>query len=245
MKMQMKFSLLLMLTFSLFTFQLLAQSPAKPPMSYAPTGPVTEMTFEETEFNFGEITEGEIVTHTFTFTNTGNEPLILSNAKGSCGCTVPAWPKEPIMPNETASITVEFNSKGKKGPRHQKVTITANTSPVQSFLSLIGTVNVDDEEEYTKKVETDPETQLAAMDCIVMYPNPTSELLKLELKEDFGKSAEIGIYSKSGQMMAKKSIDNIEDTIEFSVGHYPTGAYIAKVQVDGKAPIARCFVVSK
>lgn len=107
----------------------------------APTGPTTTMTFEEQTFDFGTVTEGEKVSHTYMFTNTGNEPLVLSDAKGSCGCTVPKWPREPIAPGETGQITVEFNSKGKKGQRNQKVTITANTNPPQSFLSLTGTVN--------------------------------------------------------------------------------------------------------
>ena len=112
--------------------------PATPP---APTGPSTTMTFDQTEFNFGKVDEGEVVAHTFKFTNTGKEPLIISNAKGSCGCTVPQWPREPIPVGESNSITVEFNSKGKKGPRNQKVTITANTNPPQTFVALVGEVN--------------------------------------------------------------------------------------------------------
>jgi hypothetical protein len=106
----------------------------------APAGPTTTMTFEETEFDFGTVNEGEKVSHTYTFTNTGDEPLILSNAKGSCGCTVPSWPREPIAPGSTGEITVEFNSKNKKGKRNQKVTITANTNPPQSFIYLKGEV---------------------------------------------------------------------------------------------------------
>ena len=106
----------------------------------APAGPTTTMTFEETEFDFGTVNEGEKVSHTYTFTNEGDEPLILSNAKGSCGCTVPSWPREPIAPGATGEITVEFNSKNKKGKRNQKVTITANTNPPQSFIYLKGDV---------------------------------------------------------------------------------------------------------
>lgn len=106
----------------------------------APAGPTTTMTFEETEFDFGTVNDGEKVSHTYTFTNTGDEPLILSNAKGSCGCTVPSWPREPIAPGATGEITVEFNSKNKKGKRNQKVTITANTNPPQSFIYLKGEV---------------------------------------------------------------------------------------------------------
>ena len=112
-----------------------AQQPA------APTGPTTTMSFAETTFDFGNIDEGEKVSHTYSFTNTGSEPLIFSNAKGSCGCTVPTWPREPIAPGASSEIVVEFNSKNKKGKRNQKVTLTANTNPPQTFIYLVGEVN--------------------------------------------------------------------------------------------------------
>lgn len=105
-----------------------------------PTGPTTVMTFEEDRFNFGTAIEGEKVSHTYTFTNTGDEPLILSNARGSCGCTVPKWPRQPIQPGESSEIVVEFNTQAKVGQRSQKVTITANTNPPESFIYLDGTV---------------------------------------------------------------------------------------------------------
>jgi hypothetical protein len=105
-----------------------------------PEGPTTVMTFEETEFDFGTVKEGEKVSHVYKFKNTGDEPLILSNAKGSCGCTVPEWPREPIAPGEEGEIKVEFNSRNKKGKRNQKVTITANTNPPQTFIFLKGKV---------------------------------------------------------------------------------------------------------
>ena len=109
----------------------------------APTGPTTTMSFAETEFNFGKVVAGEKVSHTYTFTNTGEEPLIISNAKGSCGCTVPEWPREPIAVGGTGEVTVVFDSKNKKGPRNQKVTLTANTDPPQSFIYLKGEVEPD------------------------------------------------------------------------------------------------------
>ncbi|MFK8054601.1 MAG: DUF1573 domain-containing protein [Saprospiraceae bacterium] len=106
-----------------------------------PTGPTTVMSFDETTFDFGTVTEGEKVSHTYNFKNTGDEPLILQNAKGSCGCTVPQWPREPIAPGASGEVVVEFNSKGKAGDRNQKVTITSNTNPAQSFIYLKGKVN--------------------------------------------------------------------------------------------------------
>ncbi len=119
-------------------------TPTPPTAPQAPTGPTTTVQFEETEFDFGKVKAGEKVRHTYKFKNTGSEPLIISNAKGSCGCTVPSWPREPIPPGGTGEVTVEFNSKNKKGPRNQKVTITANTDPPQIFLYLKGEVEPAD-----------------------------------------------------------------------------------------------------
>jgi hypothetical protein len=105
-----------------------------------PTGPLTTVNFAETTFDFGDVDEGEMVTHVYKFTNTGSEPLVIKDAKGSCGCTVPKWPKTPIPAGESADIQVEFNSKGKAGKQSKRVTITANTDPAQSFLTISGNV---------------------------------------------------------------------------------------------------------
>ena len=114
----------------------------------APVGPLTSLEFSETVFDFGEIMEGEKVVHNYTFKNTGKEPLIISNAKGSCGCTVPSWPREPIPPGESADINVQFDSKGKGkvGGNNQskRVTLTANTDPAQTFLTIKGKVNKEE-----------------------------------------------------------------------------------------------------
>ena len=102
----------------------------------APTGPTTSMKFDNSEHDFGPIYEGDKVEHTFKFTNTGSEPLIISNAKGSCGCTVPKWPKEPLGPGETGEMLVSFDSKGKPGSQTKTVTVTANTEPAVSRLTI-------------------------------------------------------------------------------------------------------------
>lgn len=114
---------------------------ATPAAAEVPTGPTTTIEFEEKEFDFGTIDEGEKVSHTYKFTNTGNEPLIIKDAKGSCGCTVPSWPKDPIAPGGTGEMLVEFNSKGKSGSQNKRVTITANTNPGQTFINIKGQVN--------------------------------------------------------------------------------------------------------
>lgn len=102
---------------------------------------VAAISFTETEYNFGEIESGEVVEHTFTFQNSGDAPLIISNAKASCGCTVPNWPKDPIQPGESGEIMVRFDSKGKSGVQNKAVTITANTQPNQTEVLIKGMVN--------------------------------------------------------------------------------------------------------
>jgi hypothetical protein len=80
------------------------------------------------------------VNYNFTFTNNGTSDLVIASAKGSCGCTVPDWPKRPIKPGETSEIKVEFNSTGKKGKQHKKVTIVANTQPSKNVIAIQGNV---------------------------------------------------------------------------------------------------------
>jgi Protein of unknown function (DUF1573) len=111
--------------------------------SQVPTGPTTTVVYEHTDFDFGTVKEGEKVKHTFKFKNTGSEPLIISNAKGSCGCTVPKWPSEPVAPGATSQIDVEFDSKGKPGKQTKRVTVNANTVPAQMFLNITGNVEKD------------------------------------------------------------------------------------------------------
>src|SRR5436309_30371 len=66
--------------------------------------------FTEEKFDFGTIKQGDVVNHDFEFINTGKEPLVISSAAGSCGCTVPTWPKEPIAPGAKSVVKVTFNS---------------------------------------------------------------------------------------------------------------------------------------
>jgi hypothetical protein len=76
---------------------------------------------------FGKVTDGEKVLISFHFKNTGNKPLIISNVKAGCGCTVPEKPKAPIQPGEQGIIKAEFNSSGRVGQVSKKVTVTCNT----------------------------------------------------------------------------------------------------------------------
>ena len=123
---------------------LFAQTPVAPKIAPPPSGPITSIKFQEPIHKFGVIKQGEKVEHIFKFTNTGDSPLVISNARGSCGCTVPEWPREAIAPGAASSVKVIFDSTRKKGYRSQKVTITANTEPAQSVIMLRGEVLVDE-----------------------------------------------------------------------------------------------------
>lgn len=89
----------------------------------------TKMKFKKTEHNFGRMKEGEQREHNFEFTNTGKQDLVIEDCKGSCGCTVPEWPKDPIKPGQSAAIKVKFDSTKKEKDQEKSVTITANTEP--------------------------------------------------------------------------------------------------------------------
>lgn len=101
-----------------------------------PEGPLPAFSFSEERHDFGNIKDGDVVEHVFSFTNTGEAPLIISEAKGSCGCTVPEWPKEPIAVGNTGELKVKFNSKGRPGIQNKTVTITANTWPKTTRLTI-------------------------------------------------------------------------------------------------------------
>jgi len=94
----------------------------------------------ETSFDFGEMQQGESVTHDFILKNIGEADLIISAAKGSCGCTVPQWPKDPIAQGEQATIKVTFNSAGKSGKQNKTVTLVTNAIPNTKVITINGNV---------------------------------------------------------------------------------------------------------
>lgn len=106
----------------------------------ADTANLPKFSFQESEFDFGQIKEGDVVKHTFKFTNTGKSNLVISDARGSCGCTIPSFPKEPIAPGAEGTIDVQFNSKNKTGINQKFVSIVANTYPEVSSISIKATV---------------------------------------------------------------------------------------------------------
>ncbi len=114
---------------------------AKPIANDISKQPTTTMQFAEMRYDFGKLKDGDVVKHGFTFTNTGSSPLIISEAHGSCGCTIPSFPKEPIPPGGKGQIEVQFDSKGRSGLQNKTVTVTANTDPSQTVLNISSNVD--------------------------------------------------------------------------------------------------------
>lgn len=108
-------------------------SPAKVP-DVKPEGPIPSFEWTETEYDFGTINEDDVVTHTYTFKNTGEAPLIIEGVRPSCGCTAPNWTKTPIPVGGEGVIDVKFDSKGKPNAQNKTVTVTSNTWPKQTVL---------------------------------------------------------------------------------------------------------------
>lgn len=104
------------------------------------TTKLARITFEEVEHEFGEVNEGETVTHAFKFKNTGTVPLIINNCRSSCGCTVPTWPNDPIPPGGTGEIVAKFNTENKSENQRKKIFVTANTYPNETAVALHGFV---------------------------------------------------------------------------------------------------------
>jgi len=106
-----------------------------------PEGPLPEFKFERTEYDFGQIKEGDKVNYTYKFTNNGQAPLIIQSVQASCGCTAPDWSKEPVAVGATGFVKVEFDSNGKQGIQNKVVTVNANTWPKSLILRFKAQVN--------------------------------------------------------------------------------------------------------
>ncbi len=226
----------------LFTFGLVAQDETK-----TIEVPQTEMSFDEPEFIFGQIIQGESIQNVFEFTNTGDEPLIIKSAKGSCGCTVPEFPKEPIMPGETGQFLVQFNSKGKKGIQNKRVTIVANTNPSTTYLTIKGEVlNTQSIAKIAPELKSSKRSldKKADVNSISIFPNPTSDILNVDLKEHMGKSAFVAVYDRLGKVMESQRISEItSDVLQLDIQNYVSGTYSVTVKVNGLNRIAKQFNV--
>jgi hypothetical protein len=112
-------------------------APARPAwMVKAESMPKTSVEWYEQSHDFGQITEGDVVTHTFRFKNVGDNPLQLTRVKPSCGCTSPEWSDEPIAPGDEGLVTVSFNSSHKRGMQSKSVVITFNGNPINKVLTF-------------------------------------------------------------------------------------------------------------
>ncbi len=119
----------------MMTFALVSQTVAQ--NAENPNAPV--ITFEKTTHDYGTVTKGGDGTCEFKFKNNGIEPLILSNVSSSCGCTVPEWPREPILRGKSASIKVKYDT-NRLGPINKTVTVMSNAKVVSIQLHIIGNV---------------------------------------------------------------------------------------------------------
>lgn len=107
---------------------------------HSATGTAPKMKFEKEVHDFGKITQGDRVSCAFKFTNAGGSDLIISSANGSCGCTVPDYPKQPVRPGESGVINVQFNSEGKSNKQQKTVTLVTNCEPNTTVLTITADV---------------------------------------------------------------------------------------------------------
>lgn len=107
--------------------------PAKNPLN---NETISSIKFEKNTHDFGNINEGDVIHTTFEFVNNSKRNLVINNCLGSCGCTVPEWPKGTIAPGAKGTIDVEFNSAGKKDAQMKTITVYANTDPPATVLYI-------------------------------------------------------------------------------------------------------------
>ena len=112
-----------------------------------------EITFEKDVHDFGTLDYAADGVYAFKFTNTGKEPLIISDAKGSCGCTVPRWPKEPVLKGQSNLISVSYDTK-RTGPFSKTITINSNAKTPSKVITIKGMVRsqeqTDDQTPFKK-----------------------------------------------------------------------------------------------
>lgn len=107
-----------------------------PKSAEKPSDKTAVIHFDKTEFDFGKILQGEVVTYTFHFTNTGTAPLIITSVDKSCGCTASDFPREPIQPGGTGDIKITYDSKGHHGFQSKALVVNSNTIPSQTTLRI-------------------------------------------------------------------------------------------------------------
>ena len=116
-----------------------------PKSAEQPTGKEPIITFDKTEHEFGKLLQGEVVTYSFHFTNTGNAPLLITEVKTSCGCTAGDFPREPIKPGQDGLIKATYDSKGHHGFQSRTLSVISNTNPSMTVLRFKADVLTPDE----------------------------------------------------------------------------------------------------
>jgi len=140
------FSFVCVLTISALSAQVTPSKIVHPEAVQEKTDGGPEMSFESTDVDYGTIKQHGEPLKVLSFTNTGDEPLIIKNCKGSCGCTVPTWPKEPIMPGETSEIEVRYAT-NRLGKINKTIRITTNEGGNPHVIKVLGEVLKAEEEE--------------------------------------------------------------------------------------------------
>lgn len=115
-------------------------APAAAPQAPAVDPDAGEFKFKEETHDYGEVPEGPLAEYDFEFKNTGKKPIVINEAHGSCGCTVPSWPHEPILPKQKGVIHVAYTTNGRPGPIMKDVTINSNAKQQPMVLHIRGTV---------------------------------------------------------------------------------------------------------
>lgn len=107
-----------------------------PKSAQSPSDKKPVLTFDKNEFDFGKILQGEVVSYTFHFKNTGNAPLLITGVEKSCGCTASDYPREPIQPGESGEIKITYDSKGHHGFQSKVLIVKSNTMPSQTAIRI-------------------------------------------------------------------------------------------------------------
>ena len=150
---------------------------------------------------------------------------------------------DPAPSARQEPLPVHRGDRRRRGRSHRGPGLAGHRRRAEAARYRVRRPHQDDDLAGDPLPATETETKLSP-DCFAIFPNPTSEILKLDIEaSNFGKTAQIAIFSKTGQVMAKRRIEALDGTVEFNVGHYPAGTYMAQVQIGDAKPETRCFVV--
>lgn len=204
--------------------------------------PTTTIKFEQEKFNFGTLKQGSQVKNVFRFKNTGKHPLVISDARGSCGCTIPEWPKEPILPGKSAYLIAVFDSSNKEGMQMKRITITANTDPQQSYLTISGEVVLSSE---TIAVESELKSKMQKIDAdyFSISPNPASDKIKIKNKKLEKENGFYEIYGSDSKLVYKFDVKD-ETSHEVDIRSYANGTYTLVLQLSDQMRLAKQFVIA-